>query len=563
MKLVLGKDYGGRPFALPADAVTQTFGILAMRGAGKTNTARRLAEQMFEAFLPFVAVDPVGSWWGLRSAGDGKSAGLPIPIFGGRHGDVPLERTAGAMIADLVAEKRLSCVLDLSDLDSEGAKKTFLLDFATRLYKENTHPLHLFLEEADDYIPQKPMRDEAHLLRAWENIVRRGRARGLGMTMITQRSASINKNVLTQVETLIAMRVTSPQDRKAIGAWVEYHGQSDEILESLSGLANGEAWVWSPHWLGSVTRVLFERSATFDSGATPKQRERAATATLADVDLGAIREQMKQTIEQHKANDPAELRRRIAFLENQLREAAKPLKVEQCEPVRAEVPVLREPQLKRVEALAVGFNGKLDALTTALGELRATIKPAFAVESKVVVRKFDAEEVTWRPSVAPCPRPQSAPTSADAPLGKGERTIFAAIHQHGSVTREQLTVLTGYKRSSRDTYLQRLRQAGYTVEDGARIYSTDAGVAAFGPIDTLPTGDALREHWLQRLPTGERKILAEVCKMGPEGYLARERVSELTGYQRSSRDTYLQRLSARRLVICERGCVRAARELFG
>src|SRR6185295_17918680 len=130
--------------------------------------------------------------------------------------------------------------------------------------------LHLFLEEADDYIPQKPMRDEAQLLRAWENIVRRGRARGLGMTMITQRSASLNKNVLTQIETLFVLRTTSPQDRKAIAAWVEFHGQAKELLASLGGLKNGEAWVWSPSWLRKCEQIQARRSTTFDSGATPK-----------------------------------------------------------------------------------------------------------------------------------------------------------------------------------------------------------------------------------------------------------------------------------------------------
>src|SRR5689334_17249241 len=88
--------------ALPADAVTQTFGILAVRGAGKSNAAAVMAEEMFDAHLPFVAIDPVGSWWGLRSSGDGKGPGLPVPIFGGSHGDVPLERTGGQVLADLV-----------------------------------------------------------------------------------------------------------------------------------------------------------------------------------------------------------------------------------------------------------------------------------------------------------------------------------------------------------------------------------------------------------------------------------------------------------------------------
>jgi DNA helicase HerA-like ATPase len=196
--------------SFPARAVTETFGILAVRGAGKSNTAAVMAEEMFKAKLPFVVVDPVRAWYGLRASADGTGPGLPIPIFGGRRGDVPLERGAGNLMADLIVDQRLSCVLDLSDFDSEGSKKTFLLDFARRLYQRNEQPLHLFLEEADDYIPQRPMRDEAQLLRAWENIVRHGRNRGLGITLITQRSASVNKNVLTQVQTLIAMRTTGP-----------------------------------------------------------------------------------------------------------------------------------------------------------------------------------------------------------------------------------------------------------------------------------------------------------------------------------------------------------------
>ena len=57
MKLHIAPD-----LELPLDAVTQTFGILAMRGAGKTNLARVMAEEMFAARLPFVAVDPVAIW---------------------------------------------------------------------------------------------------------------------------------------------------------------------------------------------------------------------------------------------------------------------------------------------------------------------------------------------------------------------------------------------------------------------------------------------------------------------------------------------------------------------
>lgn len=72
-----------KDLALPDEAVTQTFGILAKRGAGKSNAAAVMAEGMYHAKLPFVVVDPVGAWWGLRSSKSGKEPGLSIPIFGG------------------------------------------------------------------------------------------------------------------------------------------------------------------------------------------------------------------------------------------------------------------------------------------------------------------------------------------------------------------------------------------------------------------------------------------------------------------------------------------------
>jgi len=83
--------------SLPPSVVTQTIGVLGIRGSGKSNAAAVLIEHLFAAGLPFCVVDPTGTWFGLRSSRDGRSAGLPVPIFGGRHGDVPLERAGGQM----------------------------------------------------------------------------------------------------------------------------------------------------------------------------------------------------------------------------------------------------------------------------------------------------------------------------------------------------------------------------------------------------------------------------------------------------------------------------------
>lgn len=385
--------------ALPADFITQTAGILAIRGAGKSNLAAVLAEQMFAAKLPFVVIDPTGTWVGLRSAGTGP--GLGVVIFGGREQDVPLERGSGETIADFIAENRVSSIVDVSDL-SEGDKVRFLADFAKRLYRKNRDPLHLILEEADDYIPQKPFRDQAETLRAFQDIVRRGRARGLGITLITQRSAVVSKDVLTQIETLFVLRTTSPQDRKAIEAWVDYHGQDREIVDSLPSLKPGEAWVWSPHYLGKVERIQVHRRTTLDTAATPKGAAAKNPATKADVDLEAVSQAMRAAIDRAKADDPKELRQQIAALKREL--AAKPTAKSEIKTV--DVPILKDAQLSRLEASLARLEKIADRAQVEAEQRQQVATNARAAAADI--RSAIAQAKTPLPAFRVTPVPRSA-----------------------------------------------------------------------------------------------------------------------------------------------------------
>jgi len=527
---------------LPADAITQTFGVLAVRGAGKSNLAAVMAEEMHKARLPFVVVDPVGSWWGLRSSGDGGHPGMPIPIFGGRHGDVPLEETGGQVIADLVVDERVSCVLDVSEL-SEGAKTRFLIDFGERLYRRNSEPLHLFLEEADDYCPQKPFREQARLLRVWENIVRRGRARGLGITLITQRSAALNKNVLTQVETLFVLRTTSPQDRKAIEAWIQFHGQARDILETLDKLAPGEAWCWSPAWLRTMKRVQIRRRATFDSGATPKNvRGARPAATLADVDLGKVRAKMAATIERAKAEDPKELRRKIAELERAVKAAHHPgpVKVE-----RVEVPVI---DVKRLEQIGLGLhqmNENLQAMVRGLRSMEQDLEGAaakFDTARRIASSHSPAPAMHQRLGHAGRPRKRGTGVDAASPasgngqdkLGKAHRLILTALARYpDGKSRKQLGPLTGYRSDAGHfgNLLGDLRGHGHIEGESSLLRITPEGLAALGPYEPLPEpGPELIDYWTAKLGAPEAKILIALVASYP-GSLSRSQLGDATGYR--------------------------------
>ncbi len=192
MKLKISKD-----ILLPIDLITQTIAILAKKGSGKSYTASVMAEEMLKARQNIVVLDPTGAWWGLQSSADGKSEGFPVVVFGGDHANIPLEETAGEVIAQSIVEQGFSAVIDLS-LFRKGQANRFVATFLETMYRLNRNPIHLFIDEADAFAPQKSFSDEARILGAMEDIVRRGRKRGIGCTMITQRPAVINKNVLTQ-----------------------------------------------------------------------------------------------------------------------------------------------------------------------------------------------------------------------------------------------------------------------------------------------------------------------------------------------------------------------------
>lgn len=552
---------------LSVGVVTESLAILGRRGAGKSNTAVVLAEEMFDAGIPWVAIDPKGDWWGIRSDTDGTGPGLPIPVFGGLHGDVPIEPTAGTVVADLIADENLTAVLDVSDF-SKADRARFLVAFFDRLYQRHRaepQARHVFMEEAHEFIPQQMGREDGRLKEASARIVLQGRSFGLGSSVCSQRSARIHKDVLTQTSILFAMWTTGPQDRKAIEAWVTEHDAGGELVTSLPTLEPGEGWIWATPF-DLMQRTRFRRRRTFDSGSTPVLGKARKVATIADVDTGAIQERMAETIERAKADDPKELRRRIAALERQLRDQPVPEPAVEI----VEVPLLDEAlvdrfvgQVDQLREFGHQLVESMDVLAENLGVARAIVKGRDGTgpgSARWTPERTEQRPTSTKPQVSRTSRPD-IPVDIDG-LGKGETRILTAVAQHpDGVTRPQLSVLTDYKRSSRDTYLQRLRAAGLVDQHGDRIHVTAAGLEALGDFDPLPTGAALRDYWLDRLPEGESRILAALVNAWPTT-VPRDDLSDATGYKRSSRDTYIQRLKARELVRTSSDGVAAADHLF-
>jgi hypothetical protein len=567
----------GAPFNLPLELITQSVAILAKRRVGKSYTSAVIAEELLGAGQQVCIIDPTGAHWGMRSSADGKEAGFPIVVFGGDHADLPLDEHGGEEVATALVEHGFSAIIDLSLL-RKGAANRLLGVFLATLYRLNRRPMHLICDEVDLYAPQKPMHDEARTLGAMEDIVRRGGIKGIGATLITQRPAVVNKNVLTQCEVLIALRLVHPKDISAVMEWVQVHAEAKQakaMIDSLPSLPVGTAWVWSPGLGDIFAKVAVRARRTFDSGATPKAGEhRVLPKILAQVDIERLGAAMKVSADRAKADDPKELKRRIAELERQL--SAKP--------------TAPEIDVSAIEAAALGTgysagirDGALyaselaDRMLDSVSAIRreAMIKaeterhhptPAPAVPARQAAAAAASRPVVL-PQAAPVKhRPAGAAGAAGtAKLTKAERAVLIALAQHpAGRTKTQIAILTGYASTGGgfNNALSACRSRGYLTGGGDRMEITAAGIDALGSYEPLPSGDALLQHWLRQLSKAERACLEALANAYPRA-LDKAELAANAGYEPSGGgfNNALSRL--RTLELIEgRGEIRASDTLF-
>lgn len=564
--------------SLPPDAVTSTLIVFGGKGMGKTNLGAVLVEELTEAGLRWCVLDPLGVWWGLRHAADGKGRGIECLILGGVHGDIPIEPTGGAVVADLVVDEAVDVVIDVSrkpsgQMWSKGERIRFVTDYAVRLFQrqgelldgQRRPPLLQVLDEAARYIPQVVRagdKDIARCVGAWEDLVEEGRNVGIGVALLTQRSARINKSVSELADAMFAFRTVGPLSLEAIMDWLGEHVAKDrirELAERVRGLDVGSALVVSPGWLRFESVVRIRARETYDSSATPRPGEtRRVTGAGAKPDLAQYQARMVETIERARAEDPRELRRRVAQLERDL--ARRPTEaVTETVVERVEIPVL---------------NGEVGALQKAIADLRATAEPLYATWANVVDvvdritsaidrvapiatpmrgRVEQAPRGVARPGLraresgigtapstavaAPAPAAPSrepAPEEARA-LGRAERALLGVLAQFpDGRSKQQLSVLSGYsiRSSSFGNALGALRSAGL-AEGRDPIVATAAGLAAASEVEPLPTGEALLHHWRGQLGRAERALLDVLVDAYPDA-LSRDELSHRSGYSATS-----------------------------
>lgn len=545
-------------YPIPEKALAQHIAILGKTGSGKTTAAKAAAERILDDGGRVCVVDPTAAWWGMKSSATGKSAGYPFVIFGGLHADFPLGAIHGEAIAEIVGTSSTPAIIDTSQL-RVSERTRFFADFADAIMRKNRGPLHLIIDEAHVFMPQGKVPDPraGEMLAAGNNLVSGGRSRGLRIMLITQRPAKLHKDSLTQVETLVAMRLIAPQDRKAVEEWIKDNADAAkgrEIIESLATLKTGHGWVWAPE-LGLLERVTFPRIRTFDSSAAPTNETDDSGPVLAAIDRDVITERLKTHAAEVLANDPAELKKRIRELERQVAADAKTRSTHTDEDIKAAE--------KRGGELGV----KVGALRT-LTQIETTVQQAFSAIGKVcaeqqgIIKSMAASladsvgkmphaptfrhletatpaRIAIKHSAPPANLRKSASSSNGSGLPAPQQKILdqlAWLESKGiaPAPKETLAAVCGVSPTSGGYFnnLGKLRSSGL-------IEYPQAGTVGFTKEGRdranleEDDGRPVHEHWLEVVSEPQRKILAALIDAHP-GEMDKDELANLIGVSPTS-----------------------------
>ena len=227
--------------------------IAGISGSGKSNSVADVCEELGRLGVPMVLADTENEYQAL-----GSKLYLPNHMLAGRSQVVP---DNAEQFGHYILDNHKQVILDLTDYDDmeEAAWVMVNIIKGMRAWQEKFAnelriPSEFLLEEAPTWLPQNVGESPLKGTEVWQplqdaffnNLVRKGRKRGLGVTVICQRVAEIDKRAL-QSDVKILHRQTEINDLKK---YKEMGVSNDEAVS----LQNGEAYYFS----SNVSKMLIQ-----------------------------------------------------------------------------------------------------------------------------------------------------------------------------------------------------------------------------------------------------------------------------------------------------------------
>lgn len=155
-------------------------------------------------------------------------------------------RNSGIFEGKPIAEKEIVKNGHVSIIDLKGAEPQIQQLVVAKISKDlfnsiklgHIQPFFFLIEEAHNFCPERGFGDtlSSQIIRT---IASEGRKFGLHLCVVSQRPARVDKNVISQCNTQIILKVTNPNDLRAIGQSIEgfTSGMENEIKQLSIGQA--------------------------------------------------------------------------------------------------------------------------------------------------------------------------------------------------------------------------------------------------------------------------------------------------------------------------------------
>ncbi len=463
--------------------------ILGQSGSGKSYLVGVIAEELCRLGLPFIILDTEGEYSSLKSAfgalwvGADEKADL-------RMGDIDYRE----LVADSIRNS-VPVVFDLSDTMDKNAQVSRVLAALYSVEEELRSPYLVIIEEADKFAPQV-LHKGTNMV---EEISVRGRKRGIGLLVATQRPASISKNVLAQCSYGFIGKLTIENDISAINVLLD----SRRVREDIVHLRTGH---FIPFGMPFSHSFAVKGRSVVHGGGTPALRE--TTAKRADVAaiVSELRAQPQEeaTVEQKRVRKAAPRHVKIfAVKASYTLDDAKRL---------AEKLASGRLKLWRgmsVESVDTAYVPMLQAQVLAPTKRSSVFKEFYViVDGRGRVVKDGGALRFVEPSA-----------DVAASLSDNEMAVAGALRAVGRADYDRLESATGMRSGTLVKALNRLSRAGVVRDDGSRYELVDMikhASAKPAESEELLVGSALLAGQIdQKLVAKMLKVEFPACKITP------------------------------------------------
>jgi hypothetical protein len=551
--------------------------LVGNSNSGKSRLIRRICEQVGTR-LPIFVFDLEGEFATLREK-------LPI-VLAGDDGEVDVSVETAAKLARRLVELGVSAVLNLQGMtkkDKRGFVREFLqsmIDLPRKLWG----PRLVFLDEIHEYCPQTGA--EADARETVNRFMALVRKRGSGVIGATQRMAKLDKDSAAEFNNVCIGRCTLDVDLKRAGERIYF---TKERWSEIRSLKPGQFYAVGPSFQHEDVK-LFRGGEISTHHPSPGERRKLvppppskAILKFAD-ELKDLKKEVadeKSEIETLRAENkrlrssrPITPSNGVAKIDERALAAARTTGYAEGMSVLGGVIVESFDQFERdlasIEAGLKSLGVDAASMRASLRDGRkATTKGARVAPSKPLAPK---SRTAW--ASAPSERNTDGSVgnveaferdidenrrirqkgTANPAVGSGGmQRILMVLAQHPDGLEPNaigLLARMSAKGGTFSTYMGRLRTHGWVEKDGSRFVATAVGVEALGGVEPLPTGDELREYWLDWSGDGgQRRLLAAVLDAGDDGITKDDAAAEaqLAG-NAGTFSTYLGRLRTANLV---------------